>query len=391
MIMSPSTRQYSTNSSHFREVLARHRSFWERSPQGSFLRSTQVFAPSVPVALPQPNGSKITHIERLTPNMVDVSALIDEVEQWDPGRLDSSMAAQGEYLVSAGMGDLMPLARPLVKLPWLEAMLGCPIKMTEGQIWNEHYAGDLEPLLSHGVNLEHNAWYQLYLEFLRKLQDRLSTRFAVSANTLMRGTSDLVAALMGVQEACVGWLDDPKTMARVLRLVTDTLLTVIEGGQKVMKPFMDGYMAGWAVWAPGQVVLTQADHSSLLSPRTYEQNILPYDIEVLRSAPAAMMHIHNNGLHVAPILVQIPELDVIEVAVDPYPFGERKEYELRMIQMILQHKPLVLDLSAPSWEESEWVLDQLPRRGLCFNAKFDPAVFETLPPEAPGREAWVLQ
>jgi len=68
--------------------------------------------------------------------------------------------------------------------------------MTEGQIWNEHYAGDLDTLISRSANLEHNAWYQLYLEFVRQLHDRLSGRFAVSANTLFRGTSDLVAALM---------------------------------------------------------------------------------------------------------------------------------------------------------------------------------------------------
>jgi len=369
--------------------MRRHRSFWERG-EDSFLQSVGVFAPSTPIALPRAGGEMLTHAERLTPDMIDVSAMIDQIEALPADELDSSLAERGIYLVSVGLGDQMPLSRPLPKIPWVEAMLGCPIVMTEGHIWNKHYPGDPAEVIARGANFEHNPWLQLYLEFLKQLQARLSRRFLVSANTLLRGASDLAAAVMGVQEACVGWIDQPAFMARLLRVCTDALLTVIEAGYKVLKPFQGGYPCNWNVWAPAPVVWTQADHASLISARMYEQQILPYDVEVIRSCPVSVLHLHNSNLHIAPLLVQVPELTALECILDPYPTGERRLWEIKMLQMILEHKALFLDANFPTWEESQWVLEQMPRRGLCFNPRFDHETFAGLPAGLPGSQTWIL-
>jgi hypothetical protein len=380
----------SSDSERFRSLLARHQAFWEGAEENTFLRAVSPYGPSTPVAVPQRDGSIVTRAERLEPDMIDPTLLIDEVENWDRERLDATLRLQGQFIVHVGTGDLMPLSTAWGKIPWVEAMLGCPIKMTEGQIWNEHYPGDPEEVIRRGANLEHNPWLELYLEFLRQLQSRLSDRFPVSAHTLVRGTSDLVAALMGVQEACLGWIDQPSFMARLLRVCTDAVLTVAEAGRKVLKPYRNGHLSGYAIWAPAPVVATQADHSTLLSARMYAQHILPYDLEVIRSCPFSVIHLHNNGLHVAPLLVQVPELNVIEVAMDPYPTGERKAYEVEMLQMILAHKSLILDVKLPSYEEGEWLLAQLPQRRLCFHPLFDLSVYEALPEDTPGRETWLF-
>jgi hypothetical protein len=373
-----------------RTLLTQHRAFWQRDAESSFLRSVGVFAPSVPVSLPQPDGSAIRQAERLTPDKVDPTSMIAELEAQDTDRLDLARIAQRQSLASLGLGDQLPFSQPFFKIPWIEAMLGCPIKMTEGQIWVERHTGDLETLIRRGIHFDHNAWFQLYLEFLRQLEAKLGSQFPVTANTLLRGPSDLVAAIMGVREACIRWIEEPALMARVMELCTDANLAVIEAGNKILHRFQNGYISGWGIWTDAPVVRTQADHSSLLSPRMYETQILPHDLQVIRACPRCIFHIHNNGLHVAPILVQIPELDVIEVVVDPYPTGERKVYEVQMLQMIQQHKPLMLDLNLPSIEEAEWLLGQLDPRGLCFNARFAPEVVDALPDDTPGSEMWVL-
>jgi hypothetical protein len=103
-----------------------------------------------------------------------------------------------------------------------------------------------------------------------------------------------------------------------------------------------------------------------------------------------MFHIHNNGLHIAPVLVEMPELNIIEVAVEPYPTGARKEYEVEMLQFMQTHKSLYLDISFPSYAEGEWLLAQLPEQRLCFNAMYEPADFDALPAGALGTEVWHL-
>jgi hypothetical protein len=122
----------------------------------------------------------------------------------------------------------------------------------------------------------------------------------------------------------------------------------------------------------------------------YEQQILPYDLEVIRAAPCCMFHIHNNGLHVAPYLVQIAELDVVQVVVDPYPTGKRKQYEVEMLQMVQEHKPLLLDVNLPSLEEADWFMGQLSPRGLCLNARFGPETFQSVPPDTKETQFWML-
>jgi hypothetical protein len=382
-------REISTESAAFRTLLDRHCAFWRRTEHDSFLRVSTQNQPALPVGLPQRDGRIITDAAQVTPDMVIPERLIEQAERVDLAAPGGINLLHSQYLAYVGQGDAPPHTYPFGKIPWLEAMLGCPIMITEGQIWSERYRGDPHEVIARGANFEHNAWFQLYLEFLRQLPPRLGRRFLVSANTLLRGTSDLAAAIMGVQEAAIGWLDDPLFMARLLRVCTDAILAVVAAGYKALAPAHGGYMATWDLWGPAPVVATQADHSSLLSARIYEQQILPYDLEVAACCPLSIFHLHNNGLHVAPALVQCPEITVLEVAIDPYPTGKRKIWEVEMLQRIQQHKPLILNTAFPSYAESAWLLSQLDRRGLYFSARFA-ADAADLPDHVPGSDAWIL-
>jgi hypothetical protein len=381
-------RRMSAGDARFRALLDRHGAFWRRGEEG-FLRVTAPYHPSLPVGLPQRDGRVVTFADVVTPDLVDPALLIDQAERVDlaaPGGLE---ILHSQYLAYAGCGDAPPRAEPFSKIPWLEAMLGCPITMTEGHIWSKPYAGDPQEVIAAGARIEHSAWFQLYLEFLHQLPPRLGRRFLISANTLLRGACDLVAAIMGVQGAAMGWLDAPSFMARLLRVCTDAILRVVEGGYRVLPPVHGGYASTWDIWGPAPIVATQADHASLLSARIYGAQILPFDLEVARACPLCVFHLHNNGLHLAPALVERPEVSAIEVVVDPYPTGQRKAWEVAMLQRIQQHKPLILNAEFPSYAESAWLLNQLDRRGLLFNARFAADAVD-LPVDMPASEAWIL-
>jgi hypothetical protein len=383
------TMKMAADGPQFEALKARHERFWRRADD-SLLRSCGLFASSAPVRLPQRDGNVIRRVRRMTPDMIDPTALVAEAEAWDLDRVDSTLPEQGQFMIAAGLGDQMPIAHCLAKVPWLEAMLGCPVEMTDGQIWSEPFDGDVEDLIRRGANFDHNPWLQLYEEMLRLVQAKLSTHFIPTANTLLRGTCDLVAATLGVREACIAWLDDPTLAGRLMRVCTDANLAVIEAGKRIAQPFQEGFMCGFGIWAPGTVLRTQADHSTLLSPRIYETQIMPYDIEIIRSCAYSVFHLHNPGLHVAPLLLQVPELSAIEVVVDPYPNAARRPYEVGMYHLIQDSKPLILDVNFPDQGEADRLLSELSPRGLCFNARFDQIALASLPIDAPGRQAWVI-
>jgi hypothetical protein len=390
-----SVNELSVHDERFQTILARHRAFWERAEEDSILYATFQSARSAPLpfVLRQSDGSYVTDAECLEPHMIDVAAMIDEVANWEPCRLDGMLRSQGQWLLHAGVGDTIPFSGSPPKIPWVEAMLGCPIKLVDGEIWIEPYPGDPEDVIRRGANFEHNPWFQLYLEFLRQLQARISSRFPVTANALIRGVGDLAAAVMGVQEACLAWIERPRLMARLLRVCTDGILQMVEAGYKVLRPFQNGYPSVYGIWAPGPVVSTQDDHSSLLSPKMYREQLLPYAQEVIRACPFSIFHLHSPGLHIAPLLLDLPELDVIEVGIDSPPAQQRRPYEVQMLQMILENKALIVDAGPPnveSLDEYEELLAQLPERGLCFRVAFEPAVYGALPPDFPGCEVWLL-
>jgi hypothetical protein len=378
-----------SESERFRALLERHAAFWRREEAG-FLRVTTQYQPSLPVGLPQADGRVVASAEVVTPAMVVPDLLIREAECVDLAQPDGLQLLHSQYLAFAGQGDAPPRAQPFSKIPWLEAMLGCRITMTEGHIWSEPYAGDPREVIARGAAIEQSPWFQLYLEFLRLLPVRLGDRFLVSANTLLRGACDLAAAILGVQGAAIGWLDDPPFMARILRFCTDAILKVVHAGYRELPPVAGGgYLATWDIWGPAPIVATQADHSSLLSAKVYEEQILPFDLEVARACPLCVFHLHNNGLHVAPALMERPEISAIEVVIDPYPTGKRKAWEVTMLQRIQQHRPLILNTVFPNYAECEWLLSQLDRRGLLFNARFA-ADAPDLPDDMPGSDAWLL-
>lgn len=366
-----------------------HRDFWKPLPNRNFLRSTGIYAPSSPICLKQKDGKLLDNINKLEPDLVNPDILIREIENYNSDKLNAMLALKGQYLVSVGQGDFIPLATPLQKIPWIEAMLGCPIRMTNGQIWNEKYPGNPEWIVHKGIHFESNPWFQLYLEFIKQLQNRLHKRFLISTMTNLRGACDLVAAIMGVSEACIGWIDNPSFMARLMRVCTDAILTVVEAANKVLIESNNGNPCKWGIWAPDKIICTQADHSILLSPEIYKKQILPYDLEVIRSCPISIFHIHNCGLHLAPILIEVQELDAIEVFMDPYPIESRKLYELNILKKILQYKPLILDVYLPNLKEGEWLLDNLPKNRLFFKAWFDYEIYTNLPDDFPGRKIWL--
>ncbi|MBN1579253.1 MAG: hypothetical protein JXA89_01025, partial [Anaerolineae bacterium] len=82
--------------------------------------------------------------------------------------------------------------------------------------------------------------------------------------------------------------------------------------------------------------------------------------------------------------------DVIEVVVDPYPTGKRKQVEIELLRKIQEHKPLILDVNFPSPEEAAWMERQLSPRGLCFNARFSEETVRSLPAGEPGSTFWTL-
>ncbi|HUX13992.1 MAG TPA: hypothetical protein VMW87_13255 [Spirochaetia bacterium] len=339
--------------------LDQHRAFWQRRPQerplaafriGDFFFSRH-FEAAHPLLVPK------AHVY---PEMIAVDAYIHDYER---------MFAESESLQQDGFWT----AEPFTGIPWMEAILGCDIIGAEASFSTTHpynsaaEATDaIEALLAGGDDSAEppNRWLDLYLEFTRMLVSISGGRFPV-AQPIMRGPTDMVAALLGQQDMVYALIDDPQTMHRLVEAVTSVFLRTISLQQALVPTFEGGSSLGfYHVWAPGRSIWFQDDLSALLSPDLYREFFLPAARSICSAYEYTAVHLHSSSFHVLDDLLSLPELKSVEVNKD---IGGPSIAEMMPVfEKVLQKKALIIwgDLTP---EELAQIESRLPARGLFLH------------------------
>ena len=129
----------------------------------------------------------------------------------------------------------------------------------------------------------------------------------------------------------------------------------------------------WGLWAPGTTVQFQADASRNLSARTYRSFLVEIDRSIASQFEYPIIHTHSGSHHILPVLAEAPELDAIEVTLDPEPFGPPPLSLLDAFKMV-QGAGKSLFISGPmKRSDLDAILEQLSPVGLAIRAGLLPA------------------
>lgn len=286
----------------------------------------------------------------LQPDMIRVEAFLPDYERY--------------YRFHQEAADDVPwVAAPFLGIPWTEAILGCPVAASSETIWSEPYVQDWDQVADLAFSPD-NPWVQKLREFMTVLGEYSGGRFPVGT-TLMRGPSDMLAALRGHTNLALDLYDCPDKVARAAELVTDIFIHAMKAQLELATGFGGGYCSGYIfrLWAPQKCAWNQSDTAAFLSPRFYRQLILPHDQRIAQSVDYCFFHLHPPALYAADALVDVPEVSVIEVNVDYG--GPTATDMIPTFAKIQQRKPLVI------WgrlreEDLENILTNLSPRGLCL-------------------------
>ena len=60
------------------------------------------------------------------------------------------------------------------------------------------------------------------------------------------------------------------------------------------KGFKGGYCNGWGLWAPGLNVSTQEDEAAFVSPKLYNEFLLPYHVQEVDAFDYSTFHMHSG-------------------------------------------------------------------------------------------------
>jgi hypothetical protein len=269
-----------------------------------------------------------------------------------------------------GTGADTPWAAfPLMLVPWVEAIISCPIHHRDGNIWATPWLNTYER--PEEIELKaNNPWLERLLEFTDWLVKLSDGRFPISTS-LMRGPLDLLVALRGAERTVLDIFDYPQELDEILHRLTDIWVEVAHAQLARIPAFERGYNFGQInLWTRKPCGWFQDDAVAIWSPKYYRRHLRSYEERLSRCMEVTGIHLHPGPLFVIEDLLTMPDLDVIEINLDDN--GPRVPDLIPHFKQVLEKKNLIIwgDFSR---EDLLIMRENLPTRGLALQIMADTA------------------
>ena len=329
------------------EIIQRHLAFWQRGPSDQPLGSCWIGS-RIPAETY--HAARTLPIGRVNPQHIDMAAF-----RADYDRLHDMHESVGD--------DAFWAAAAYYAIPWNEAILGCPVYYSGESFWVEPVSRSrLESLDFPGPGGD--AWLGKLLEFTADLVRLADGRYPVTP-TLMRGSSDMAAALRGHVEMVYDMYDHPEESQHLLEKLTDFWIDIARRQLALIPPFETGYVCNfYGIWAPDHVVCLQEDTASSLSPMLFQRYLLSGEQQITAAFPYTVMHIHSPSIWIVDQLLAVESLSAIEINYDDN--GPHLPELLHWLRRIQEEKPLVIR-GAFAAEEIAYIKRELSPKGLALN------------------------
>ena len=355
-----------TTESDLERKVKSHIDFWDRTPgTGPLITRTAYVAP-VDAQFPLPGGKPASEGTELTVDQVDVAT----VAPYEKPRVIASRNLDTILQRDAdpGMGeeaDGLMVVTPHLRMPWIEAMMGCPILVEEGWLRAEAFLQHPWDLDALRVSDE-NVWLQKLLELTRELVDLWERPYFV-AHTPLGGPVDVLTAMLGNIDTIYLLADHPDDCEHLLELCADAFIRSVTAQLELLPKVQDGYCSPLGVWAPGTVVRAQCDASGVVGPRMYQSHFLALDLQICEAFEYSIMHLHSGLLHSIDSYLGSGPPNAIQIEIDPEGFGPPLLSLTDIFVTILDRKPLMIE-GRMTKDELEQLVNTLPGDGLFINA-----------------------
>ena len=354
-------------------VLERHRAFWECTPVERPLLWTTSFVPWAewgPYYLR--DGTGVSDGMRVDPGMLDLgAALRSAVVQLEPSPKLKEVMAGLETSVRAGReiaildGDFLAGLEPY-PFPWMEAILGCPVYHEKGSFWAAPVQEDWSEL-AHVGGWQSSPWL-VEMTSLRAWLTQVADGQVPVGSPLFRGPFDMAVGAIGAGEFCMAAVDRPAELERFMAHCTEIYLSVAEGWFAEIPLFHGGYcLEGyWGLLAPGSAVRFQSDNSYMISPRQYREQFLGFDRQVTQAFEYPAIGTHTSQANHLTAYAEIPELRMVEVALEAPPFGRPPLELLPQFRVVQEAGKALLLQGTTTSAEMDGLLRGLSPTGLAL-------------------------
>jgi hypothetical protein len=287
----------------------------------------------------------------LTPDHFPVIAYMDDFDSL----FESHEECGGDFIWSSSI---------FWGIPWVEAALGCPIRLSSHSSGSIH-AEPIPGFKGHGDIPEfklNDPWNKLAIEFLERTVERSNGRYPL-ATTRMRGISDLLSLLYGGENLIYTMLENPDEVMRTAEKLTDFWIQFGKMQLDRIPEFHGGIGSFYYnAWAPKGTIWHQEDAAALLSPDLYDAFIREWDEKIVDSFQGCIMHQHSNGYFPYEYYVDMG-FTALELHIDNG--GPTAESLQHVYEKIMKHKPLIIWGEIPE-SDLNWIFNNLNPKGLAI-------------------------
>jgi hypothetical protein len=226
-------------------------------------------------------------------------------------------AARATWQAKDGLDDdTVPCICPQFGIGEHSAWLGMEMRLQEATCLPVPLLADLSDVDKLTLR-EGTKWYRYMKEAYEHLRSRKDGTFVLSVRGAL-GPMDLANAVRG-DDFFTDVLLDPEGMHRLMAFCTRALVwwyprilswsDQVEGGHIFM------YTGGWM--GPLALGHITNDAAMLCGPAIYDEFAFPYEKILCEGYSHVLYHVHNQKLHFAPRVAQLPNLAILEVTNDP--------------------------------------------------------------------------
>lgn len=241
---------------------------------------------------------------------------------------------------------------------WLEAVCGCRIMASDGQIWaSQPEKNSLDDFLGAPVNEDwEDKLLQCHSEIVHFAQGRCFASVPV-----LHGPMDILSAFAGTEDLSYAVYDEPEKLTQALNKAGDVYCRIAGKLANMLLPYMGGYCGRMYVYTQKACATLQDDSSYLTSPELFKGLLEPVERRIVESLPCTVYHMHNSSLHLGTVIAGYG-MAAVQMSVDPN--GPPMEIQIRTYEDMKRRTPLVL--SCWSLEDMELLRKKLTPQGLAL-------------------------
>jgi len=243
---------------------------------------TWALASAFPMSSPTFSRLKISAQEVTTDNLEDH---FTDPKQVIP-RLERAIEAT--YWGGEAFPVMFPVSIGMVAI--LANYLGCPLKFLNAHTtWSTPIIDKWDKEWEFSFNPE-NKWWKKTKVLLQKAASRASGRYFVGIPDL-NGPSEILSRLRGPNNLCLDIIEDRDQVKKAIDEITHVWLRYWEACHGIIHQYIGGYINWMSIWSEAPFTDLQSDFSCLISPKDFNELILPSLEQQTEWIPRTIYHL----------------------------------------------------------------------------------------------------